>query len=132
MLSIVLLWATPCIYADQVLSAPTEKHEILQSSAALTWRVHPRIFKTDLLNFPEGTYKLIVMFTVDTNGNITQTRISSSSQLAELDHYIVTRVSKAKFSPYIKNGVARPFQVEQPYIIDIHKPKEWWKKLFGF
>ncbi len=132
MLSIALLWATPCIYADQVLSsAPAEKYEQIDASALPRWRFHPRIYD-NLHNFPEGTYKLMVMITADKEGQITQARISSNSTMPVLDHYVVSQVLQARFYPYIQNGVARPFQVEQPYIIDTHKPKAWWKKLFDF
>ena len=132
MLSIVLLWATPCIYADQVLSsAPAEKYEQIDASAPPRWRSPPRIYE-NLPAIPEGTYKLTVMITADREGKVIQARISSSSTIPVLDHYVVTQVSKARLYPYGRNGVARPFQVEQPYIIMNNKPKAWWKKLFGF
>lgn len=131
MLSIALLSATPCIYADQVPSAPAEKYEQIDASAPPRWRSPPRIYE-NLPAIPEGTYKLTVMITADREGKVIQARISSSSTIPVLDHYVVTQVSKARLYPYGRNGVARPFQVEQPYIIMNNKPKAWWKKLFGF
>lgn len=62
----------------------------------------------------------------DEKGNIKadKVRIVKSSGLPSLDAKIVAAVKRAKFKPYLSNGVATPVYVEQPFELEPSKAKK--------
>lgn len=66
--------------------------------------------------------KVVVIFTVDAQGNVTKPRIVSAPDLDFHDPVLVA-ISKWKFAPAVRNGVAVAAEVTQVFTFSL-KPKQ--------
>ena len=124
---IVFLQSLTALYAQ----SPSEiaKQEV-NTQGQIIWQKRP-IFKfnnTELGNQNRDiTFKLYVLAT----GEVKKAEVIKSSGLTHIDKRVEQSLLRAKFKPYIENGVAYPFVAVQPFSLktlkENHRP--WWKKL---
>lgn len=94
-------------------NATVSEVKILQD-APLRWMRSPRVslLDGDLEGKPR---KVVVDIQADQTGKITNVKIKTSSGLPDLDDLVIQAVKKARFHPYIENGVSYPVEVTQPF-----------------
>ncbi len=75
----------------------------------------------------EVAFKLYVL----TTGEIKKAELVKSSGITQIDQRVERSLLRAKFKPYIENGVAYPFVAVQPFSLTTTQETEkpWWKKL---
>nr|WP_283848268.1 energy transducer TonB [Acinetobacter amyesii] len=73
------------------------------------------------------SFKLYVLAT----GEVKTAELIKSSGLTHIDKRVEQSLLRAKFKPYIENGVAPPFVALQPFSFKTLKENQrpWWKKL---
>lgn len=91
----------------------------------ISWAIKPKPNYDD--NDLKGEVRSFTIYIeADEKGNIKKdkVRVVKSSGLPSLDAKIVAAVKRAKFKPYISNGVATPVYVEQPFGLEPSKAKK--------
>lgn len=78
----------------------------------------PAYTKSELLGEERS---ILLEITSDAKGNITSVRLKKSTGITALDNKFISAIKSGKFKPYMRNGVATPFVVDQPYNLS---PKE--------
>ncbi|TCM69810.1 TonB family protein [Acinetobacter calcoaceticus] len=83
------------------------------NAADISWSHRPNFTfdSSELLNKPRS---LLLTLQVSEKGEIKSVQIKKSTGLEKLDQKIVNAVMKARFKPYIEDGVARAFTVQLP------------------
>ncbi|WP_180093397.1 MULTISPECIES: energy transducer TonB [unclassified Acinetobacter] len=124
---IVLLQILTALYA-QSPSEVAKQHVITLDQ--MIWQKRPIFnFNNDDLGNQNRdlSFKLYVLAT----GEVQKAELIKSSGLTHIDKRVEQSLLRAKFKPYIENGVAYPFVALQPFSLKTLKENQrpWWKKL---
>jgi TonB family protein len=66
-----------------------------------------------------GDYKVVVHYTVNTDGSVSNVEITDSSGVRAIDRAIVEAASKLRYKPAVQNGEPRSVKIKRTYRINI-------------
>lgn len=124
---LMLLQSLTVLYAE--IPTNNAKQEV-QTPGEIVWLKRP-VFNFNNAELGNQNRELAFKLYVMTTGEIKKAELVKSSGITQIDQRVERSLLRAKFKPYIENGVVYPFVAVQPFSLTTTQETErpWWKKL---
>ena len=124
---LILLQSLTFLYAE--IPTNNAKQEV-QARGEIVWLKRP-VFNFNNAELGNQNRELAFKLYVMTTGEIKKAELVKSSGITQIDQRVERSLLRAKFKPYIENGVVYPFVAVQPFSLTTTQETErpWWKKL---
>lgn len=124
---LMLLQSLSVLYAE--MPTNNAKQEV-QTRGEIVWLKRP-VFNFNNAELGNQNRELAFKLYVLTTGEIKKAELVKSSGITQIDQRVERSLLRAKFKPYIENGVVYPFVAVQPFSLTTTQEKQrpWWKKL---
>ena len=124
---LMLLQSLSVLYAE--IPTSNAKQEV-QTHSEIVWLKRP-VFNFNNAELGNQNRELAFKLYVLTTGEIKKAELVKSSGITQIDQRVERSLLRAKFKPYIENGVVYPFVAVQPFSLTTTQERQrpWWKKL---
>ena len=124
---LIVLQSLTALYAE--IPTNNAKQEV-QTLGEIVWLKRP-VFDFNNAELGNQNRELAFKLYVLTTGEIKKAELVKSSGITQIDQRVERSLLRAKFKPYIENGVVYPFVAVQSFSLTTTQETErpWWKKL---